>query len=76
MSLTGAGGSIKSKCTKSSIPNFFNCRTTVPEDSKFSKLALKFHFQFKPKTYPNWIAKFLDKYCPAFPLCMPFLCII
>lgn len=24
------GGSIKSKCTRSSIPNFFNCSTTVP----------------------------------------------
>lgn len=28
--LTAPGGSMKSKCTKSSIPSFFSCSTTVP----------------------------------------------
>jgi hypothetical protein len=31
---TGAGGSIQSKCTKSSMPSFFNCKITVPVKQK------------------------------------------
>jgi len=50
MSVSGAGGSKKSKWTKSSIPIIFNCKTTIPgRGIEFSELELVKKREVVPK---------------------------
>ena len=44
ISVSGAGGSMKSKCTRSSMPSFFSCSTTEPRfDRRISGYVLSCH---------------------------------